>query len=275
MNSPSNGRTTRAAALRAPVLRAVLALALAGALTAGAIQAAWRWAGVDPPLWVKIAGAGALAALIGLALRLPVWWLALLAVAPAAIVGALTLDLPAWSYALALALTALVMVNGARERVPLYLTGAANRRALAALIDPEAPVRAVDLGCGLAGPLLALARANRHPNSRFLGVETAPIPFALAWLRVRFSGDARIAVRFQSLWRLDLGGFDLIYAFLSPAPMPRLMEKAAREMRDGALFVSNEFTDAAYGPDRRLEPAGPGGRPLNLWRAPLVARRGA
>eukprot|EP00752_Nemacystus_decipiens_P000602 g602.t1 len=275
MNSPPSRRKTVGAALGAPALRAVLALALAAALTAGAIQAAWRWAGVDPPLWLKIAGAGALAALIGLALRLPVWWLALLAGAPAALVGALALDLPGWSYAAALALTALVMVNGARERVPLYLTGAANRRALAALVDPEAPVRAVDLGCGLAGPLLALAQANRHPDSRFLGVETAPIPFAVAWLRARLSGDARIAVRFRSLWRVDLGDYDLIYAFLSPAPMPRLMEKAAREMRDGALFVSNEFTDAAYGPDRRLEPAGPSGRPLHLWRAPLVARRGA
>lgn len=255
--------------LHAPVLRAALALALAGLGTASAIQALWRLAGIDPPLAVKLAFAGALAAGLGALMRLPGWWWGLLALAPAGIVGARALDLPGWAYAVAIAAAVLTLVNSAGERVPLFLTNRASRRALADLIPAEAPVCAVDLGCGLGGPVLALAATNRHPDSRFLGVETAPLPFALAWVRARLARDRRVEIAFQSIWAVDLGNFDLIYAFLSPAPMPRLMAKAAQEMRAPALFVSNEFTDPAYPPDRCVVPDGARGRTLNLWHAPL------
>ncbi|MEQ8604281.1 MAG: class I SAM-dependent methyltransferase [Marivibrio sp.] len=255
--------------LRPPILRALLALGGSALATLGFVQALWRLAGSDPPLWTKLLFAGAVAVAIGAALSLPRWWLAILASAPAALIGALALDAPGWVYALALTLCLLLAANSPGERVPLYLTGAATRRALCGLIAQDAPVRAVDLGCGTGGPILALAAANRHPQSRFLGVETAPLPFAAAWLRAKAARDPRISICWRSLWRVDLGGFDLVYAFLSPEPMPRLLAKAAAEMTDGALFVSNEFTDPAYVADQQLTPNGPAGRRLNLWRAPI------
>ena len=39
----------------------------------------------------------------------------------------------------------------------------------------------------------------------------------------------------------QLDGVDVVYAFLSPAPMPALGEKARREMPPGSLFISNSF----------------------------------
>lgn len=254
---------------RAPVSRAALAFLLSGALTAGAIQALWHGPGIDPPLWTKVVGAGMGAAGFGALFRLPRWWWGVLALAPAAFVGARMLAPPGWSYALLAAAALLTLHNSAGERVPLYLTGRASRMALGGLIGEDRPVRAVDLGCGLGGPLLAMAAANRAPDSRFLGVETAPLPFAIAWVRARLAGDRRVTVACRSIWSLDLSAFDLVYAFLSPAPMPRLMEKAGRELREGALLVSNEFTDPAYPPDRRIVPEGAGDRPLNLWHAPI------
>lgn len=274
MTPPVSPLLLRSSLLRPPVVRALIALGGSALATGGAIQAAWRLAAIDPPLWGKLIFAGAVAAAIGRALALPGWWSAILAAAPAALVGALALDAPGWAYAAGLALCLLLAANSPGERVPLYLTGEASRRALAELVPQDAPVRAVDLGCGLGGPILALAAANRHPESRFLGVETAPIPFALAWMRAKAARDPRIAVRWRSLWRVDLHDFDLVYAFLSPEPMPRLLAKAATEMRDGALFVSNEFTDPAYLPDRQVTPNGPEGRRLNLWRAPIHGASG-
>lgn len=271
MTRPTVPRPPRSPLLRAPIVRALIALAGSALATGVAIQASWRLAAIDPPLWGKLIFAGAVAAGIGRAMALPGWWAAILAAAPAALVGALALDAPGWAYAAGLALCLLLAANSPGERVPLYLTGGASRRALAALVPTDEPVRAVDLGCGLGGPILALAAANRHPDSRFLGVETAPIPFALAWMRTKAARDPRIAVRWRSLWRVDLQDFDLVYAFLSPEPMPRLLAKAAAEMRDGALFVSNEFTDPAYLPDRHVTPGGPTGRRLNIWSAPIRA----
>ncbi len=45
----------------------------------------------------------------------------------------------------------------------------------------------------------------------------------------------------MSLWETDLADSDLVYAFLSPEPMPALFEKARRQMKPGSLFVSNSF----------------------------------
>jgi SAM-dependent methyltransferase len=257
--------------LRAPILRALLALGLSGALSAGAIQLLWRVFQYDPPLLAKLALAGLFAAMLGAGLRLARGWLVGLALAPAALVGAMQLDLPGWAYLGLAVLGALVLFNSAGERVPLFLTGKASQRGLVDLIAPTDRVRVVDLGCGLGGPLFAMARANRATDSFFCGVETAPIPFAVAWVRAKLTGDPRVSIRFQSLWRVNLADFDLVYAFLSPAPMPRLMEKASQEMSPNAVLVSNEFTVEAYPADRIIVPDGAGGRPLHLWQAPIKA----
>ena len=45
----------------------------------------------------------------------------------------------------------------------------------------DRPVRAVDIGSGLGGLVLELAR--RRPDSVFMGIELAPLPWLLSWLR--------------------------------------------------------------------------------------------
>ena len=55
------------------------------------------------------------------------------------------------------------------------------------------------------------------------------------------------------MWRADLAGYDVVYAFLSPAPMPALGEKAKREMRPGSLLVSNSFAVPEVSPERVIE----------------------
>ena len=50
-----------------------------------------------------------------------------------------------------------------------------------------------------------------------------------------------MTVRRDDFWPEPLASYDFVYAFLSPAPMPRLWEKARAEMAPGALLVSNSF----------------------------------
>lgn len=83
--------------------------------------------------------------------------------------------------------------------------------------------------------------SRARPELDVVGIETAPIPFALAWLRARLSGCANIRVLYGDIWAHDLAPYDLAYAFLSPAPMPRLLAKARAEMRPGSRLVSNSF----------------------------------
>lgn len=155
---------------------------------------------------------------------------------------------PLWLYPAAFALVFAFYANTALERVPLYLTNRTTWTAVAALFETRlettrAP-RIVDLGCGMGGVVAHLARA--HPDWTVAGVETAPAPYLIAKLRTL--GLPNATVRFQSLWRVDLSRFDGVYAFLSPAPMVRLLDKVARDMPPGGLFVSNSFwaDGAAY-----------------------------
>ena len=51
----------------------------------------------------------------------------------------------------------------------------------------------------------------------------------------------RVRVRWGSLWSQSLAEMDLVYVFLSPAPMEQLWAKVRAEMRPGSLVVSNTF----------------------------------
>lgn len=223
---------------RYPALLALLAQILALAALAVlvltlALLAAWR---LTP--WAAAVLQGALAAALGHWLGLRRWWLPLnLAFAP----GLLALQSgqwPAWWFLVAFVLLLLVNWNSFRERVPLYLSGARTRQRLSErLAGLPADFRFVDLGCGLGGTLAQLARD--YPAARLVGVETAPLVFLCAWLRCLPYRNCW--VRYRSLWQEDLSGYDAVYCFLSPAPMPELWQKARREMSSGALLISNSF----------------------------------
>lgn len=181
---------------------------------------------------------GSLAALFGYLLGLSRWWLPInLAFVP----GLLLVQnhsLPPWSLLVGFLVLLLLNANALIERVPLYLTGTAAERRLAERLArlPDG-FRFIDLGSGLGGTLLRLARA--YPSAHFVGVETAPLTFALCWLRCLAQRNCR--VRFRSFWREPLGHYDVVYCFLSPAPMPALWRKACAEMRPDALLISNSF----------------------------------
>jgi len=200
--------------------------------------------------------AGAAAAAAGIALRLPFWWPPLLLALPLAAQGALDLGLaPRWHLAAAAALW-LVFGLTARTSVPLYLSSRRELEALASLVPHGA--RVLDAGCGLGSALAALADAS--PRARLEGVEAAVLP----WLAARLRARGRWRARLGSLWRADFGRYDVVYAFLSPAAMPKLWAKARAEMRPGALLVSNRF-EVPGAPAARVLDTG-GGRRLHCWR---------
>ncbi|MDP2170001.1 MAG: class I SAM-dependent methyltransferase [Rhodocyclaceae bacterium] len=196
---------------------------------------------------------GATAALIAHWLRAPRWWLPIhFGFAPLAVIVQGFDIAPGWFLA-AFVLTLLVFWRTDQSRVPLYLSNRQTATALAALL-PTAPIKLIDLGCGAGGLLRQLARSR--PDCRFIGIEHAPLPWLLARLRAR--GVDNLTVRYGDFWQESLAGYDLVYAFLSPAPMPRLWQKARIEMVPGALLISNSFavpdiapTGTVDVPDRR------------------------
>ncbi|MCC6535489.1 MAG: class I SAM-dependent methyltransferase [Burkholderiales bacterium] len=218
-------------------------------------------AGLDVSLaqWALVQGA--IAMRIATLCGAPAWWPPLhLGFTPALVwAQGLAVAPLAWGAAF----LALVAVYGStlRTQVPLFLTARAVREALGVLLAPERGVRFIDLGCGLGTVIAALKRAR--PDCEFHGVELAPLPFLVS----RWRG-ARAGCRIQrrDLMSIDLGQYDVVYAFLSPAPMPALWAKARREMRRGSLFVSLAFAVPGVEPHETIRVA-PGERhTLYLWR---------
>lgn len=181
---------------------------------------------------------GAVAALIGQRLGLSRWWLPINLGFVPGLVLLQDHSLPPWLLLVGFLILLMLNWNALTERVPLYLTGSVAEQQLAQRLQalPDG-FSFVDLGSGLGGTLLRLARL--YPSARFVGVETAPLTFALCWLRCLFQRNCR--VRFRSFWREPLAGYDVVYCFLSPAPMPALWQKARAEMNPDALLISNSF----------------------------------
>lgn len=232
--------TTVTAPSETAPLRTALLAQLGGGMTVGLLLLALgRHSGADfaDISFILALLQGGFAAMISLKLRAPLWWLPIhLFFMPLSVLVQRLSIAPGWFFAAFIALL-LVFWRTDKSRVPLYLSNRPTAEALIALLPAEAASRVLDIGCGDGRLLQWLARAR--PDCTFVGIEHAPLPWLLA--KFRTLGCANAQVRFGDFWEEPLDAYDLIYAFLSPAPMPRLWARAATGMRPGACLVSNSF----------------------------------
>lgn len=217
---------------------------VAGGAQVVALAVLWVVAGIAAqglggtlPLPAELVLQGTMAALLGWRWGLPRWWIPLQLVFVPGLYAALQLPVPSYAYLGVLVLLILALGNSVRERVPLFLTSRPTWVKLAALLPERPGVRFVDLGCGFGGGLARLTESR--PDAELTGVENGPIPWLVS--RIRIAPRPACHVRWRDLWAIDLAGFDVVYAFLSPEPMARLWAKARREMRPGTVFISNSF----------------------------------
>ena len=243
------------------ILRFLLAQGLAFGLTAALaavpliasqVGPGWGWVAVDALLAL---GACAL-------VRLPWWWLPVALAMPFAVVAASGPALPWWMWALGLGVLALVYGGGIVTRVPLYLSNRCVAKLLSDILPPSPGVRACDLGAGLGGPMAGLARMR--PDAVITGVEASPLPWLVC--RLRCLSRRNSSALFGDLFAHDLQNYDLVYAFLSPEPMPRLWSKVQAEMRPGTLLVSNTFAVPGATPEQIIDLPGRADARLYLYR---------
>jgi SAM-dependent methyltransferase len=248
--------------MQVPVALQSLLIQIAAALPL-ALVAALRPFETAPPLWLLALVQGSVAALLSRAWRQPPWWqplhfgflpLAWLAHGAGA---------PSWVYLAAFVALLLVYWTAFRTRVPLYLSDRKAWQAIEVLLPQERPFRFIDLGSGLGGAALYLAA--RCPNGAFAGVEVAPAPWLVSRVRA-WLGGGRVSFLRRDYAGLDLGDFDVVFAFLSPAAMPRLWQQAQAQMRPGSLFVSLSFGVPGQRP-HDIVPLADGARhTLYTWR---------
>lgn len=230
-----------------PIIGALAAQIVAGAFVFALLLGFADTLDARVLFWTALLVQSVIAALVTKLLGLPVWWVWIGLCFPAAMALALNAgDLPAWPFGVGFVVLYLLFSNTARERVPLYLTNRATTEALASLMQQRNARRFIDLGSGLGGVVRALDGEGRQAT----GVETAPLVWLASAILSKFKRRGRMLR--QDIWATDMSGQDVVYAFLSPEPMPALYDKARREMRPGSLLVSNSF-------------AVPGIEPSEIW----------
>jgi len=246
--------------LRAPAVRALLCQLGAFPLTLLAVYLLAR-AAMQPSWLLAAILQGVFAAVLTWRWRLAPWWIAICLLFPLALYGANGLDLPRWLFLAVFLFMLLVYWSTFRTQVPYYPSGKTAWQAVAEQLPQGRPVAFIDIGSGLGGLVLDLAR--RRPDAAATGIELAPLPWLASWLRARLSNSRARFIR-GDYASLDFGNFDAVFAYLSPAAMTALWRKARREMRPGSMLMSYEFAiqDAPPSLSLYLQDTG---RTLYIW----------
>ena len=204
---------------------------------------------------------GAMAMLITWKIGLAPWWRIIQLLFPVALLAALALRLPP-----VLFLAVFVVLLGwywstFRTQVPYFPSNPAVWQAVEALLPRRPGVRAIDVGSGLGGFTLHLARVR--PDAECAGIELAPLPYLYSTLRAKMTGSRARFIR-GDYEKIHFGEYDLVFAYLSPAVMTGLFDKARREMKVGSLLVSYEFNIPGFKPDKTIFTT-EGAPPLFVW----------
>ena len=245
---------------RAPAVQALLLQCAAVPLTLGVVYLLAR-AGIPLAILGVALVQGVLAAALTGWRRLAPWWLAIALLFAPALVLTQSLAIPPAVFLAAFLFLLVLYWSTFRTQVPYYPSGKRVWDEVARLLPAGRAVRAIDIGSGLGGLVLELAR--RRPESRFDGIELAPLPWLVSRLRALLSGSSARFLR-GDYHALDFAHYDLVFAYLSPAAMSALYAKAAREMRAGAMLLSYEFLITEKAPDLCIVPTGRGPS-LYVW----------
>ena len=246
--------------LRFPAVRALLIQLAAFPLTL-AVVFLLAQSGFVFSYWHVALVHGAIAALLSWWRGLASWWRAIQCGFPLALLGASQLDIPPAAFLIIFVFLLLLYWSTYRTQVPYYPSGRKVWEAVAAALPQGRPVRVIDIGSGIGGLVLDLQR--RRPESRIEGIELAPLPWLASQLRALLGRTSARFIR-GDYEKLDLGDYDAVFAYLSPAAMSALWRKAAREMRPGSTLFSYEFIIEERPPSRVIHPTTEGPA-LYMW----------
>jgi hypothetical protein len=180
---------------------------------------------------------------LALLLRLPTSWVAINTLLPPSIAVSLCTEIPGWFFLGPLAILLCVYAPAFWTRVPYYPTSKAAYPLILADLPPNTPFTFIDIGCGFGDLLFFLSK--HRPNGTFVGIEIGVLPYLCGKARARIHGRGNVTISFSDLSRYSLSSFDYVYAFLSPAAMPRVWQKAVSEMPAGSTFITNSFETPA------------------------------
>lgn len=94
-----------------------------------------------------------------------------------------------------------------------------------------------DLGCGDGRLLLKASITN--PHIKAVGIERAPLPYLLAKWKTR--NHANIQIRREDVYASNIEDATVIFIYLFPEMMDKLLPKLEKELESGARIVTCDF----------------------------------
>jgi SAM-dependent methyltransferase len=229
-----------------PALQALLILIAALILTVFIVKTAGQMFDTDIPLPAFALLQGLLAAMLAFMCGMAWWWSVILAVFPVAMLLVGYLQLPPVFFLIVFLILLVVFWTTFRSQVPFYPSTQRVWDEVYKLLPAEKAFRFIDIGSGFGGAVLNLS--GRCPNGQFTGIEIAPLPWLVSAIRAKISRSSGGFIR-GDYTRLDFARYDVVFAYLSPAAMPALWDKASAEMAKGSLLLSYEFVLDEKKPD--------------------------
>ena len=130
------------------------------------------------------------------------------------------------------------LVMHAMLGVPYVPTPLRVVRTMIGLVPFRGDETVYDLGCG-DGRILIAAKKT-HPGIRAIGCEIVPTVWVLAAVR-RFFTRTDVTLHLRSVFAEDLRDADVIFLYIMPSLIARLMPKFHRELRAGTIIVCRSF----------------------------------
>lgn len=214
------------------------------------------------PIMAAAVAQGVIAAILSRRWQLASWWMPIQFLFPVGQVSLHALHLPPVVFLLIFIVFAALYWTTFRTQVPFYPSNSAVWDAVSVLLPADREVRFIDIGSGFGGLVLRLSA--QRPESSFTGIELAPLPWLASLLRMRLQHKRGHFV-YGDYNNLDFAQFDAVFAYLSPAAMSALWQKAKSEMRPGSLLLSYEFPIPNM-ESQITQVCGPGGKLLHGWR---------
>jgi hypothetical protein len=181
-----------------------------------------------------------------------VWWRWIHGVFPLAMYVMAIFSLPNEFYLIGFLVTLSVFWTTFRSQVPFFPSRPIVHEKVAGLLSQFQAARMIDIGSGLGDMSMTIAKQQKQCQVE--GIEIAPMPWLISVIRAKWN---RSSASFQlgNYEALDFGQYDLVFAYLSPAAMPDLWQKAQQDMHAGSLLVSYEFEIPNVSPAFTIEDA--------------------
>jgi hypothetical protein len=189
---------------------------------------------------------GLVAALLAKMCRMAWWWSVILGVFPILALLVQALQLPPILFLIVFLVLLVVFWTTYRNQVPYFPSGLRVWRCVEEVLPKDKPFTLIDIGSGFGGAVMYWS--SRHAQGVFSGIEHAPLPWLYSAMLARFKRSRAKFIR-GDFTKINLAKYDVVFAYLSPAAMPDLWEKALSEMVKGSLLLSYEFVVEEKKPD--------------------------